>query len=240
MIHEKGRKKVVVVDDNPLHIKAFKEVARRVPGVDLLCFSAEQLLDGTVSRADLYLLGMELHGSCSQLLLHCLFEQHTESIVICYMQSMAGSSVSHFKEHRHRLFLLCHDLLDEHLEDVLNRVASEDSLPAVDQLICRALSVEDDAHYVLKKLSMRELEIFCMVGKGCTAQGIAGRLNISKNTVDTHIKGIRRKLGGLDGVDLRMNSIQLSRSSGCEVLSKGSEHICPHINDSIGRCPCCA
>lgn len=238
MDHRGIGKKVVAVDDNPLHTNTFKHIALQLQGIDLSCFKSGQLTGKAIPQADLYLLCGDLEGACSRLLLHSLFEQYSECIVIFYTQSLDGFSASHFRDNRHRLFLLCHDMMVENLEDILVRVMMGTSLPSVDQLICRALSDQEFGGHGLNELTMREMEVFCLFGQGCGAHEISLRLNLSKNTVNFHIKGMKRKLGGKNTVDLRMNAIRFSRGSACQVLSKGSEHLCPHIEDSIGKCPC--
>ena len=47
----------------------------------------------------------------------------------------------------------------------------------------------------LALLRPRELEVFRLIGQGLTTAEIARQLNISKNTVETHRKGIAAKLG---------------------------------------------
>ena len=46
----------------------------------------------------------------------------------------------------------------------------------------------------LDNLSNREIDIFKLVGEGLDTVNISGKLNISKNTVDTHRINIRKKL----------------------------------------------
>jgi RNA polymerase sigma factor (sigma-70 family) len=46
----------------------------------------------------------------------------------------------------------------------------------------------------LQRLSEREKEVLQLIVQGCTSKEIAGRLNISKLTVDTHRKHIQQKL----------------------------------------------
>ena len=62
----------------------------------------------------------------------------------------------------------------------------------------------------IKTLSMRELEVFEMIGRGVTTQQIARKLRLSRSTIETHRKYIRTKL------DLQ-NSAQLNRQAFVEV-----------------------
>ena len=51
-----------------------------------------------------------------------------------------------------------------------------------------------DIENAIRLLTRREAEIFNFLRQGCTSREISGRLNISKNTVDTHRRKILKKL----------------------------------------------
>jgi DNA-binding NarL/FixJ family response regulator len=53
-----------------------------------------------------------------------------------------------------------------------------------------------------RHLSERELEIIALVAEGLTNQEIAGRLTISKRTVDNHVSNIFTKTGAKNRVAL--------------------------------------
>ena len=53
-----------------------------------------------------------------------------------------------------------------------------------------------------RHLSERELEIIALVAEGLTNQEIAGRLTISKRTVDNHVSNIFTKTGSKNRVAL--------------------------------------
>lgn len=48
-------------------------------------------------------------------------------------------------------------------------------------------------------LSDRELEVFSLIGQGCSTRQIAERLERSIKTIETHRDNIRHKLGDIDG-----------------------------------------
>ena len=56
----------------------------------------------------------------------------------------------------------------------------------------------------IETLSIRELEVFDMIGQGLTTQQIARKLQLSRSTIETHRKKIRTKLN-------LQNSAQLGR-----------------------------
>jgi DNA-binding CsgD family transcriptional regulator len=66
----------------------------------------------------------------------------------------------------------------------------------------------------LTSLTDRELEIFKLIGSGCTTSAIAEQLFLSTHTVDTHRENIKRKLGAKNGAELNRQAIQSMLESG--------------------------
>jgi DNA-binding NarL/FixJ family response regulator len=64
------------------------------------------------------------------------------------------------------------------------------------------LRISDDQRGLRSDLSERELEIIELVAVGLTNQEIAGRLTISKRTVDNHVSNIFTKTGAKNRVAL--------------------------------------
>ena len=48
---------------------------------------------------------------------------------------------------------------------------------------------------ILRRLSVRERELMLLVAEGLSNKEIAGQLDISERTVETHVQSIFRKLG---------------------------------------------
>lgn len=53
----------------------------------------------------------------------------------------------------------------------------------------------DPGQTLVSRLSDRELEVFRMMGKGCSGRQISAELGISKSTVESHRANIKEKLG---------------------------------------------
>jgi DNA-binding NarL/FixJ family response regulator len=91
-------------------------------------------------------------------------------------------------------YLLKDRMLDVHdLVDALERVAVGENVvdPAlVSQLLGRARE-----HSPLDQLTPREREVLSLMAEGLTDRGIAERLYLTQNTVETHIRHILGKLG---------------------------------------------
>ncbi len=63
------------------------------------------------------------------------------------------------------------------------------------KLLNRLIEVKkDDIKSPVEILGKREFEVYQLVGKGLTAREIAGKLNISNNTVENYVKRIKNKL----------------------------------------------
>jgi DNA-binding CsgD family transcriptional regulator len=58
----------------------------------------------------------------------------------------------------------------------------------------------------IDELTDRELELFAVLGGGSTNAEIAETLNISERTVKFHVTNLRKKLGGINRVQLCMVS----------------------------------
>jgi DNA-binding NarL/FixJ family response regulator len=90
-------------------------------------------------------------------------------------------------------YLLKDRMLDVHdLVDALERVAAGETVvdPAlVSQLLGRARE-----HSPLEELTPREREVLSLMAEGLTDRGIAQRLYLTHNTVETHIRHIIAKL----------------------------------------------
>jgi len=55
-------------------------------------------------------------------------------------------------------------------------------------------SAEAEGHHSLGELSLRELEVFKLLGQGLSTKAITGTLNIGSKTVESHKYNIRRKM----------------------------------------------
>ncbi len=60
----------------------------------------------------------------------------------------------------------------------------------------------------LERLSDREIEIFEMIGQGLTSRQIAGQLDLSPKTVETHREHIKEKLELKNAMELTKHAVQ--------------------------------
>jgi DNA-binding CsgD family transcriptional regulator len=64
----------------------------------------------------------------------------------------------------------------------------------------------------LEDLSDRELEVFTLIGQGCTTRQIAEKLHLSIKTVETHRAHIKEKLNLKNSTELVQHAIHWRES----------------------------
>ncbi len=77
--------------------------------------------------------------------------------------------------------------------------------PSVAGLLCDALAQDGPT----LRISDRESQVLSLLCKGCVAQEIAERLEVSRYTVESHKKSLMRKLGVRNQLELVVRSRQL-------------------------------
>lgn len=80
-------------------------------------------------------------------------------------------------------------------------------------IIDRLLNENEEPGQTMEGLTERELEIYELIGNGYKSVDIAKNLNLSINTVETHRKNIRGKLGLVSSGDLVRNAIEWVHSN---------------------------
>jgi DNA-binding NarL/FixJ family response regulator len=91
-------------------------------------------------------------------------------------------------------YLLKERILDvDDLVDALKRVAAGETV--VDPALVAQLLDRSRADNPLDQLTRREREVLSLMAEGLTDRGIAERLFVTPNTVETHVRHIIRKLG---------------------------------------------
>jgi len=66
----------------------------------------------------------------------------------------------------------------------------------------------------IERLSDRELEVFELIGKGCTSRQIAEKLFISVKTIDTYRTNIKEKLSLKNAMELVQHALSWSQREG--------------------------
>lgn len=77
-----------------------------------------------------------------------------------------------------------------------------------DRILQRRLRAGMDADAPEETLSDREMEVFDLIGQGCSSREIAQRLKRSPKTIDSHREHIKNKLGGIDNAALVQRAVR--------------------------------
>ncbi len=227
---------VCVIDDDPIHAGALQAMAEDMDSMHLaLCESVEDaaLLDFPLG---LILVNMEHGRKCSNQILVKILDQFPEIPVMCYSSGERWIGRWAFKRYGNRLIVMTYGELlrglREYVESVLNG----------DPVFPRQPSAGIAGHEkglveTIRKLSPREREVLCLLGKGHDVFEISDLLECRQDTVKSHYKSIRRKLKLCGIVELRRLAFQYARAGYCKVFSLYENHICLCRKESVGTCP---
>lgn len=190
--------RVFVADDHPIVRVGIKELIDRAEGIE--CVGEASTSSETVRRAlendvDVVLLDLDMPGRGGLDTLRELKRLDPEVKVLV---------LSHFPEDPYALravkggasgYLNKVSIVSE-LLDAIRAVAGGSRYLTPDTAAQLAAYVqdpdaEDEAH---RRLSAREFEVFCLIGKGMTVGGIAERLSLSVKTISTYRARILDKM----------------------------------------------
>ena len=93
---------------------------------------------------------------------------------------------------------VCPDWLNDNMQAVISKNDAFESLRReLDEIAGTASPAADgdDISWSLATLTVREAEVFRLLGEGISSRGMADRLGLSEHTVQTHRKRIAAKLG---------------------------------------------
>jgi DNA-binding NarL/FixJ family response regulator len=77
------------------------------------------------------------------------------------------------------------------------------------RMMQRAVGMKSDPmRSPIERLTDREIEIFEMIGQGMTTRGIAGKLELSPKTIETHREHIKEKLELKNTTELTKHAVQ--------------------------------
>jgi len=225
---------IAVFDDNPIHETTFRMMFPECDSNVRLKFHEESDELVRFSKPPgLIMINMNNGSRCSSLLLLKILNETPHVPVICYSpEAWCGSKV--LKKYAERLVALTYNDIASGLRDYvaeLQKPGHERDLYSKNKMTFMS------NERVGEKLSPRERDVFCLLGKGHGSLEIAGILNRKKNTVDSHLKSIRRKLNSEESQKIRPTAVQFSQAELCHVFSRYENHICLCRGKSVGTCP---
>jgi DNA-binding CsgD family transcriptional regulator len=184
----------------------------------------------------LLLIHLSHNTQCSGLMLSKALNTFKETTIMCYASGRwVGRNV--FRKHGGRLIMLSYGKVVETLRDYqLLRQAAESMHRSIPSR--RITYLDDELEAILARLSPRERDVLCLLGKGHGIPEIAEFLGRKSNTVDSHLRNIRGKLRFKGMAELRTMAVRIAQTGSCHVFSRYDSHICPHIDDQpVGNCP---
>ncbi len=217
--HQPRNYRILIVDDHPIVRRGFRELVAHEPDL-LVCGEAEDapqaLQQIEATRPDVVVIDLTLKSGHGLELIQEI--KARDGRIKMLVSSMHDESL--FAERALRAgasgYVSKQESADKIIDAVRRVLRGEIYLSPrmANRLLHRVASGEPLGKNPIESLSDRELEVFEMIGQGLTTKQVAGKLELSPKTVETHREKIKTKLR------LR-NSIELSRHATQWVLENG-------------------
>ena len=232
---ENNTVRIRIVDDNPIHIAAFAALFSPLERVDFVRCETLEALRLHAENIDLIMINMEYKKRCPCLLLAEVLNEISAVPILCYS---ADGRIQKwvFDQHADRLIVFSFHKIMRLLND--STTISKDEIRG--WTLEEKRSMDDAERELLEKivrLSPREMEMLCLVGKGYGAQEVADHLDRRPSTVETHLKNMRGKLQIGTLVELRCLANAYARTKACRAFSATAGMICSCRKASLGSCP---
>ncbi|MDF7805847.1 LuxR C-terminal-related transcriptional regulator [Pontiellaceae bacterium B12219] len=224
---------VLILDDNPFHRYVFESICSNFSHVTLM--TRVSPLKADFPEPDLILINLNPQCICVRHLISISRELYPQIPIIGYLNTFnEGESKEHID-----IEVLPITVMSYH--ELLLQFSEYLGLLQVGDSIHEQAPLNSNERYTgltyFKRLSPREKDIFCLLGKGLGTIEIAEIVNCSPRTVETHIRKIGDKLNEAGLFRIRRIAIQEAREWKCQVLSDPGDHRCIHIGNTVGHCP---
>ena len=210
-------------------------MADSVGQVTIKGYQAAEDFDRNGDAPELILINMDQgQVHCPDLLLLGIFHSFKSVPVVCYHASGWEGRIA-LEEHAEQVIDLTYAELMHGLYEILMSIKLGNGSPALTTGFRNMIT--PDTENIFERLSPREFEVFCLLGKGHGSPEIANILGIKRNTVDVQIRTIRNKLQVSSIYELKQQSIRFGRDGVCRVFSQSPDHMCHFRGASVGTCP---
>ncbi len=189
----------MVVDDHPIIHSGLKIVLASEDRLSIAASAnsaAEAMGFLKTKHLDLILLDLSLGDSDGIYLVQKIHAQYPKTKILVYSMSeekLFGERVASAGAHGYVMKSSRPSTLKKAIYTIL-----EGHLFFSDEVMVRLCKKKDgkptEPRSLLDHLSNREIDVFKLVGEGLNTVHISNKLNISKNTVDTHRINIKKKL----------------------------------------------
>lgn len=190
---------LMVVDDHPIVLNGLKtllasEETLSIDATATTAAEAMKLLE--TQHPDLVIVDLSLGDSDGTYLVQKIHQQYPKLHILVYSMSeekVFGERVATAGAQGYVMKTSKPTLLKQAIHAILNGQFFF-SGGIKDRIVEKQNGKATAPQSLLDNLSNRELDVFRLIGEGLNTVRIGNRLNISKNTVDTHRINIRKKL----------------------------------------------
>jgi DNA-binding NarL/FixJ family response regulator len=199
VVMERLTHSLMLVDDHPIIHSALKalletEESLSIEATAISAVNAMEVLE--TMDPDLIIIDLSLGDSDGTYLIQKIHNQHPKMRILVYTMSeerLYGERVASAGARGYVMKTSRPSILKKAIYEVLDGELFF-SIESRARLLKRQAGRPVAPQSALDNLSNREIDIFRLIGEGLNSLHIGDRLNISKNTVDTHRINIRNKL----------------------------------------------
>jgi DNA-binding NarL/FixJ family response regulator len=214
--------KVLVVDDHPILRQGLTELLNQQPDFEVCGQAAEVSTALTLiekTKPEIAILDLSLNGSSGIELLKDIKVRFPKLIVL--VLSMHDETV--FAPRALKAGALGYVMKQEGPEKILKalRTILKEQVYLSDRMGARMLSQLTGNRSGMEQspidlLSDRELQVFSMIGQGCSTRMIAEKIHLSVKTVESHRAHIKEKLHLKDSTELVHHAIQWAQTESLD------------------------
>lgn len=204
---KRSKQSIIIVDDHPvihdgLKILLASEKYLSIEGFAISATEAEKLLKSI--SVDIAIIDLSLGDSDGTYLIQKISQQFPSVRILVYSMSeerLFGERVANAGAYGY----VMKTSGPATLKKALRTITNGDIFFSPDikkRILKKKTGRKKESRTPLDNLSNREMDIFKLVGQGINSADIASKLNISRNTVDTHRINIKNKLNLENGKEL--------------------------------------
>lgn len=187
---------VIVIEDHAIFIEGLRSVLEHTPPLNIVA----AFTDGETAlhylkehTADIVLLDISLPGMQGPAVCRAIKKASPHTAVIVLTNHAEKSIVLDMLKNGADAYLLKNAPKEELLQVITQVLRREYQLPGhLQQLLFKPVTTDSTP---LPKLTQREKEVLLLVSEGATTKEIAGKLFISRQTVESHRQHLMQKLG---------------------------------------------
>jgi DNA-binding CsgD family transcriptional regulator len=225
---------ILALDDNPLNRHVLEGICANGPLTSICHSNSDSFPVGR--EIDLILINLNHRSMCFRYLIGRAEKYFPGIPVLGYLNTFNSVELEEYRIRTSSpLILLTYQELILQLREYMQLIQHEEALPVNFSTKGQDGKISNLEMFI--RLSPKEKDIFCLIGKGLGSSEISEIVCCSIRTVESHVRNLGNKLNLSGQFELRRFAIRMSVNNQCKVLSEGNNHHCSYIQDSIGKCP---